>query len=62
MWRLRPEVDSSIAKEAAIVLSYAAKENLLETGSVTTKMAQIFVMDLVYTQIVKEMAGTCFGE
>ena len=52
------EVDSSIARETAIVLSYAAKENLLETGSVTTKMAQFFVMDLIYTQIVKEMAGT----
>ena len=52
------ETDSTIAREAAIILSYAAKENLLETGSVMTKMAQIFVMDLIYTQIVKEMAGT----
>lgn len=52
------ESDSGIAGEAAAILSYAAKETVLETGSVTTKMAQIFVMDLIYTQIVKEMAGT----
>jgi len=35
-------------------INYEAKESLLETGSITAKLAQFFVMDLLYTQVVKE--------
>ena len=28
---------------------------MLETGSILVKMAQFFVMDLIYTQVVKEL-------
>lgn len=34
-------------------LSYIAGETALETGSVAAKMAQFFLIDLVYTQVVK---------
>ena len=34
---------------------YEAKESLLETGSITAKLAQFFIMDLLYTQAVKNM-------
>ncbi len=36
-------------------LAYAARETLLETGSISAKLAQLFIMDLVYTQVVKQM-------
>lgn len=34
---------------------YEAEESLLETGSITAKLAQFFIMDLLYTQVVKNM-------
>ncbi|WP_196599330.1 MurR/RpiR family transcriptional regulator [Pectinatus frisingensis] len=40
---------------ADFIITYEAKESLLETGSIVVKMAQFFVMDLLYTQVVKEM-------
>lgn len=36
-------------------IAYEAKESLLETGSITAKLAQFFIMDLLYTQVVKEI-------
>lgn len=36
-------------------ICYEAKESLLETGSITAKLAQFFIMDLLYTQVVKNM-------
>lgn len=38
-------------------LGYVSGETMLETGSISSKMAQFFMMDLVYTQAVKELAG-----
>ena len=35
---------------------YEAEETLLETGSIPVKLAQFFILDLIYTQVVKEMA------
>lgn len=35
---------------------YEAKESLLETGSITVKIAQFFLLDLIYTQVVKVMS------
>ena len=31
------------------------RETLLESGAVSSKIAQIFIVDLIYTQVVKEM-------
>ncbi|MCR5757239.1 MAG: MurR/RpiR family transcriptional regulator [Selenomonas sp.] len=50
----------SLAGQLACVdecIVYDAKESLLETGSITVKLAQFFIMDLLYTQVVKEMPG-----
>ena len=35
---------------------YEAEGTLLETGSIPVKLAQFFILDLIYTQVVKEMA------
>ena len=40
---------------ADLSLVYDAKESLLETGSIAVKMAQSFLLDLLYTQVVKEL-------
>ena len=35
-------------------LGYFSGESILETGSISSKLAQFFIIDLVYTQVVKE--------
>lgn len=37
-----------------VSLGYFSGESILETGSISSKLAQFFVIDLVYTQVVKE--------
>ena len=37
-----------------VSLRYFSGESVLETGSISSKLAQFFVIDLVYTQVVKE--------
>lgn len=37
-----------------VSLRYFSGESILETGSISSKIAQFFVIDLVYTQVVKE--------
>lgn len=37
-----------------VSLRYFSGESILETGSISSKLAQFFVIDLVYTQVVKE--------
>lgn len=46
---------STLAEIADINLPYVSSETLLETGAVSSKLAQIFIVDLIYTQVVKEM-------
>ncbi|SEJ96949.1 transcriptional regulator, RpiR family [Propionispira arboris] len=46
---------SQLQAIADLHLAYAARETLLETGSISAKLAQLFLMDLVYTQVVKQM-------
>ena len=38
-----------------INLSYISAETIFETGAVSSKLAQIFLIDLIYTQVVKDM-------
>ncbi len=46
---------SPAAQRADMALCYAAHESMLETGSITTKLSQIFIIDLIYTQLVKQL-------
>ena len=39
---------------ADLCIFYKTKETMLETGSIVTKLTQIFIIDLIYTQVVKE--------
>jgi DNA-binding MurR/RpiR family transcriptional regulator len=49
--------DSPLADEADCCAMYEAKEALLERGSISAKLGQAFIMDLIYTQIVKKMSS-----
>ncbi len=40
-----------------INLGYFSGESILETGSISSKMVQFFIIDLVYTQVVKEKSS-----
>lgn len=40
-----------------VSLGYFSGESILETGSISSKLAQFFVIDLVYTQVVKEKSA-----
>lgn len=46
--------ESSLKSASDIHLEYISEETLLETGSISSKLAQIFLIDLIYTQVVKE--------
>lgn len=46
-------LNSKIMDHADAVLTYASTETIFQTGSVSTKIAQIFVIDLVYTELVR---------
>lgn len=49
------ENKESVLKDVSDVhLAYVSGETVLETGSISSKLAQIFLIDLVYTQVVKE--------
>lgn len=47
--------NSTLAKLSDINLNYVSSETLFESGAVSSKLAQIFIVDLIYTQVVKEM-------
>ncbi len=44
---------SRLWKLSDVTLGYVSKETRLESGSISSKMAQFFLVDLVYTQVVK---------
>jgi DNA-binding MurR/RpiR family transcriptional regulator len=48
--------ESKLVEISDVHIFYEARETLLETGSISAKLAQFFIMDLIYTQVVKEMA------
>lgn len=45
--------DSTLAKISDLFISYYSDESLLEAGSMSTKMSQIFIVELIYTEVVK---------
>lgn len=49
--------NSQISKLSDISLSYVSNETIFETGSMYSKLAQMFILDLIYTQLVKDMGG-----
>lgn len=46
-------LNSKIMDYADSKLTYASTETIFQTGSVSTKIAQIFVVDLIYTELVR---------
>ena len=44
-------------KSCLLYTSYFSGESILETGSISSKLAQFFIIDLVYTQVVKEKSA-----
>ncbi|MCC0687882.1 MULTISPECIES: MurR/RpiR family transcriptional regulator [unclassified Clostridioides] len=49
--------NSELKDISDVHLSYVSGETVLETGSVSSKLAQFFIIDLVYTQVVKELSN-----
>ena len=46
--------DTILKEYADACIFYETRESILETGSITTKLTQIFIIDLIYTQVVKD--------
>lgn len=49
--------ESKLKDRSDINLAYVSEESILETGSISSKLAQIFLLDLMYTQVVKEKSS-----
>lgn len=49
--------ESKLKDISDINLAYMSEETILETGSISSKLAQIFLLDLIYTQVVKEKSS-----
>ena len=47
--------ENKLRELSDIKLTYVSTETVFETGSVSSKLPQIFIMDLVYTEVIKEM-------
>lgn len=47
-------IECKLKEISDVNLDYVSKETLLETGSISSKLAQFFIIDLVYTQVVKQ--------
>lgn len=48
--------ESKLVELSDVRIFYEARETLMETGSISAKLAQFFIMDIIYTQVVKELA------
>ncbi len=46
--------NAELIKYADVCIFYESGESLLETGAIPTKLTQIFIIDLIYTQVVKQ--------
>lgn len=49
--------ESKLKDRSDINLAYVSEETIIETGSISSKLAQIFLLDLIYTQVVKEKSS-----
>ena len=52
---LTEDTDNPLRRLADYELTYVSGETILETGSISSKIPQIFLLDLVYTEVIKEM-------
>lgn len=50
-------INSKLKELSDVHLEYVSGETVLETGSISSKLAQFFILDLVYTQVVKELTS-----
>lgn len=49
---------SAVTEIADHIIHYVSTESLFQTGAVSTKIAQLFVIDLIYTQVIRLSMGT----
>ncbi len=52
---LTENTDNPLRNLADVELTYVSSETILEAGSFSSKIQQIFLMDLVYTEVIKDM-------
>ncbi|WP_175631858.1 MurR/RpiR family transcriptional regulator [Virgibacillus siamensis] len=48
---------SDISKHTDFIIHYSSAESLFQTGAVSTKIAQLFVIDLIYTEVARLSVG-----
>ena len=52
---LTEDSDNPLRKLSDYELTYTSAETIFETGSISSKIPQIFLLDLLYTEVIKEM-------
>ena len=52
---LTEDSDNPLRKLSDYELTYKSAETIFETGSISSKIPQIFLLDLLYTEVIKEM-------
>lgn len=52
---LTEDSQNTLRSLADYELTYVSAETILETGSISSKVPQIFLLDLLYTEVIKEM-------
>ncbi|MDU4911768.1 MurR/RpiR family transcriptional regulator [Clostridium baratii] len=52
---LTENTDNKLKELADIKLTYVSTETIFETGSISSKLSQIFMLDLIYTEVIKEI-------
>lgn len=52
---LTEDSDNPLRALADYALTYISAETIFETGSISSKIPQIFLLDLLYTEVIKDM-------
>ncbi|WP_174614594.1 MurR/RpiR family transcriptional regulator [Virgibacillus ihumii] len=50
--------DSEVSRNADFAIHYSSAESLFQTGAISTKIAQLFVIDLIYTEFARLSADS----
>ena len=55
------DANSSLHKLSEMSLVYAVRESYMETGSINSKIAVFFIVDLLFTEVVKRLGKDAYS-
>lgn len=55
------DANSSLHKLSEMSLVYAVRESYMETGSINSKIAVFFIVDLLFTEVVKRLGNDAYS-